>query len=176
MNRQLVWAVCVVSLLGCSTPYRPLSGRFGYDDFRISADVFEISFAGNGHTPPSVVNRYVLRRASEVTLANGFTHFVVISEKDESLYGAAGTTSGYGSASTYNGGQHATGNYSGNSLQVPFRFPAGRIRIQCTREPNANHAICARDFLSYNYPDAILQHEPGSTDHGAPLSRAVSEK
>jgi len=95
MNRVgwlLVSVVLVIS--GCATPYQKRTARFGYDDFRIAEDLFEVSFSGNVKTPISDVSKYVFRRASEVTLTNGFTHFIPIGEADQSLQGSVNTASG----------------------------------------------------------------------------------
>lgn len=70
-------------LAGCTTPttYRPATGtgfyRNGYSDFRIADNRFRVTFAGNTITDRDVVERYLLFRAAELTLQNGYDYFVM---------------------------------------------------------------------------------------------------
>lgn len=77
-------AAIVVTVAGCATPYQSLGVRGGYSDYRISADVFSVSFRGNSSTREETVEKYLLRRASEVTPEHGFNYFVGVSEKGRS--------------------------------------------------------------------------------------------
>lgn len=138
--------------LSCATPYERLSGKFGYDDFRITDDTFEVSFSGNSHTPHSTVSRYVFRRAAEVCLENGFSHFAPIMEEDRTLYGSLNTASG--TTHTYSNQQGGSGSSygSGSGLNIPFEMPGSSMRVRCFKgEVSENDALIdARAFLSYN--------------------------
>lgn len=77
----LVTIVAAISLLaGCETGpvYKPKGPgeRVGYTDQQLAANRYRITFAGNTATPRDQVENYLLRRAAEVTLQSGFTHFV----------------------------------------------------------------------------------------------------
>ena len=128
------------------TPYTALDGRFGYDSFRITDDVFAVSFAGNSQTPLSVVDRYVLRRASEVTLENGFTQFVLLRVEDRTIQGVHIDGPAMGTAQT--------SYYSATPTTHAFRMPAKSIQIKCFRDQlsGTNEAIDAAAFLRYNFP------------------------
>ncbi|MFN3858733.1 MAG: CC0125/CC1285 family lipoprotein [Caulobacter sp.] len=64
-----------------ATPYQPnvrgqaVSG--GYSDERITSDRFRVSFSGNSLTSRETVERYLLFRAAELTLAEGYDGFVL---------------------------------------------------------------------------------------------------
>jgi hypothetical protein len=79
----LVGAIAVFLVFGCEsapTRYQRLgsSGDGGYIDKRISEDTFTVKFIANDVTPVRTICRYLYRRAAELTLKNGFTHFAVI--------------------------------------------------------------------------------------------------
>jgi hypothetical protein len=70
-----------VSLTACATatPYQPntrgqqVSG--GFSDVRLEADRYRVTFAGNSLTSRETVERYLLYRAAEVTVAQGYDWF-----------------------------------------------------------------------------------------------------
>lgn len=79
--RRLAGAMLLAALAGCATvaptPYGPApgDGAPGYADQRIEENRFEIRFSGNAATPRATVERYLLYRAAEVTLAAGADWF-----------------------------------------------------------------------------------------------------
>ncbi len=48
---------------------------FGYSEERLDQNKFRVTFRGNSLTPRETVEDYLLYRAAELTLQNGFTHF-----------------------------------------------------------------------------------------------------
>ncbi len=126
----------LVTLGGCaSTPYKSASRGEGYSDFRITTNVFAVSFRGNVRTAEEIVDKFLLRRAAELTLKHGFEYFVILSEKERTRESSLG--------------------YSG--VKVPFVAPGRAIWIRCFNEPPPDHElpIHAADFLGFNFPDAL---------------------
>jgi len=153
---------CLLPIIaGCATPYGKLFGRFGYDDFRITNDVFEVSFSGNAATPPSVASRYVFRRAAEVCLESGFLHFTPLTQTDQSLYGSFNTASGSGQSHYYPGSNMAFSHGSASGISAPFRMPAISMRIKCfgVVPPKVEGVVDAKQFLMFNYPEALKDAE-----------------
>ena len=83
-------------LAGCATStvpdYRPRVGgsAVGYSDLQLSPNLYRVSFSGSTASTRDDVERYLLRRAAEVTLASGYTHFVLSdrdTERDAYIYG-----------------------------------------------------------------------------------------
>ncbi|MFZ5747348.1 MAG: CC0125/CC1285 family lipoprotein [Pseudomonadota bacterium] len=78
-----------LALASCATPtpYGPATGtgsyRTGYSDEQIEADRFRISFAGNSLTSRETVERYLLFRAAELTVQNGYDYFILTSRDTE---------------------------------------------------------------------------------------------
>ena len=70
-------AVMVISLAACetATPYQPLNpsqkSQGGYSDQQIEANRFRVSFSGNSVTSRETVEKYLLFRSAELTLAQG---------------------------------------------------------------------------------------------------------
>jgi hypothetical protein len=62
-----------------STPYQPagISGEFGYAEQQLEHNKMRLTFNGNSLTDVTTVKKYVLYRAAEVTLQNGYDFFIL---------------------------------------------------------------------------------------------------
>ncbi len=87
MKKIVVTALAVATLgllSACATPtpYGPATGtssyRPGYTDTRIEEGRYRLSFAGNDLTPRETVENYLLYHAAELTLANGYDWFEIV--------------------------------------------------------------------------------------------------
>jgi hypothetical protein len=89
----IVMAALLLLFLGAcaATPYQPMRGGEGYAEQRIESNRYRVSFAGNSSTPRETVQDYVLYRAAELTLANGYDYFVL---GEQSTVGEPGGSSG----------------------------------------------------------------------------------
>ena len=81
----LIAGAAALLLAACATPtpYQPLGARGtgasgGYASEQIAANRFRVMFAGNSLTSRERVERYLLFRAAELTLEQGFTHFSIV--------------------------------------------------------------------------------------------------
>ena len=84
--RHLRWlsaAPLLLLLAACAmeTPYQPSEGRYGYSEQQIEENRYRITFAGNPSTPRETVQNYLLYRAAELTLQEGYDHFTIV-DKD----------------------------------------------------------------------------------------------
>lgn len=83
MRRLLLAATACLALAACATPtpYQPLTksgpATGGYSELRISPDRFRVTFSGNSLTSRETVERYLLYRAAEVALAEGYDWFAL---------------------------------------------------------------------------------------------------
>jgi hypothetical protein len=88
------------ALAGCmtATPYQPAtnSSRMGYSEEQIEANRFRVSFAGNTITSRETVERYLLYRAAELTVQQGFDHFLLANRDTEAKTEIRSTPSAYG--------------------------------------------------------------------------------
>lgn len=81
MKRLLV-VLCAAALAACATatPYQsasPEGARYGYAERKIENNRYSISFNGNALTERDTVESYLLFRAAELTLEQGYDYFVV---------------------------------------------------------------------------------------------------
>ena len=95
-------AIATLGLAGCETaptPYQPASGsQPGYSDMQIENDRYRITFRGNSSTAREAVEAYILYRAAELTLQNGFDTFTVAhrdTDKDVRIRSYGGYYGGY---------------------------------------------------------------------------------
>ncbi len=87
MIRKLLAAAMAASALALAacesgpTPYQPGaadSGDRGYSESKIENDRYRISFKGNSMTDRETVENYMLYRAAELTLQNGYDTFTIV--------------------------------------------------------------------------------------------------
>ena len=101
--RNILMIAATVMLAACvtavGTPYGPADEKgFGYQETKLEADRFRISFSGDGATPVDVVEEYALLRAAELTLENGYDWFRVIGRSiDGDERGGVDVGAGFGS-------------------------------------------------------------------------------
>lgn len=104
-------ALLSLFLVGCATGYQKNSFSGGYVDTQLAKDIFKVEFSGNGYTSSSKVKEYALRRSAELTIEQGYNHFVILDGNNSSSVYSSGTRSNGNISSNYYGGY----NYSGNS-------------------------------------------------------------
>ncbi len=87
---------------GCmtETTYRPATGhgfnRTGYSDRQIEQNRYLVTFAGNSVTDRDTVERYLLFRAAELTLQNGYDYFVEVQRDTDRQARTYSTGGGFG--------------------------------------------------------------------------------
>lgn len=108
----------VLLLTSCATTYGP-EGSFsgGYSEIKLNDRTYQITFNGNAYTSQSKVKRFALRRAAELTIQNGGTHFIILTNNtavETSTHTQPTTVTTHGT-STYMGHGIGTGSYLGVS-------------------------------------------------------------
>ena len=74
-TRDLVLALLPLGMLaacGQPTPYQPATAGYGYREQQIEDNRYRVSFAGNDLTTADTVQNYLLYRAAELTLGEGY--------------------------------------------------------------------------------------------------------
>jgi hypothetical protein len=89
-RRSIVFAVAVAlsaGLAACATPtpYQPVATKGatqgGYSELRLEPERYRVTFAGNSLTRRETVEGYLLFRAAELTVQNGYDWFAIV-ERD----------------------------------------------------------------------------------------------
>lgn len=76
--RGLALSGLALGLAACvtATPYQPATNGVGYAEQRLESNRYKVTFTGNSSTSRQTVENYLLYRAAEVTLQNGYDYFV----------------------------------------------------------------------------------------------------
>jgi hypothetical protein len=100
VRRLLLPVGAALALAACATatPYQPLGTRGssgGFAEQRIEANRYRVVFAGNDYTSRQRVENYLLYRAAELTVANGYDGFTIVRRDtdknvDTQVYGSPG--------------------------------------------------------------------------------------
>ena len=128
----------LLALASCATDYQK-EGIFsnGYSDYRLAEDTFVVTFRANEYTSPEKVKKYALRRAAELAVRHGYSHFAILSEKDTSKERTV--------IHSKTEGNEKTGTIS------QLHYPSLSLTIHCYHEkPASQETISAKDFLAYN--------------------------
>lgn len=87
----------LVACTASPTPYEPATDRFGYSEQQIEQNRYRVSFAGNSATSRETVENYLLYRAAQLTVRNGYEHFALVDQEIEAYgSGVAGPRVGVG--------------------------------------------------------------------------------
>ena len=113
MKRLLLMAAAAsaLTLSACetATPYQPLGVRNnhasgGFYGQRLEQNRYRVGFRGNSLTSRERVERYLLFRAAEVTLQDGFDWFTTVDRHTERKDSYYGDSFGYGGGYGFGGG------------------------------------------------------------------------
>jgi hypothetical protein len=128
MNKSVFSVIGLLVLGACATPYQEMTFQGGVEGHRITADTAQIIARGNSLTDPDKIQRYVLRRAAEETLQDGFDVFQIVENHDRTRTGEY--RSGY-----------ATGNRRFawiGGFSAPVVAPGEALVIHMTKGPKPN--------------------------------------
>lgn len=120
MSRLLLLALLAGTLAACGGPaaYKPIQNGVGYGDQKLEANRYRVWFAGNSRTPRETVENFVLYRAAEITLEQGYDYFVL---SDRSTEGEKRASSGV----SFGLGGIRFGSRSGVSIGTGIGIPVG---------------------------------------------------
>ncbi|WP_084421236.1 CC0125/CC1285 family lipoprotein [Henriciella litoralis] len=101
-NKKLVPALAALALVGAcatATPYQAATpSNRGYSNQQIEQNRFVVNFSGNSLTDRQTVETYMLYRAAELTVQNGYDHFRVVrrtTDEDTNFVPVGGTYDPY---------------------------------------------------------------------------------
>lgn len=150
---RLATVSLVILLAACATatPYRPLEEGYGYSERKLESNRYAITFTGNSQTPRQVVEDYLLYRAAEVTLANGYNYFIMADQDTEADTRYQNQIINYGGFGSYRWGPGfgtgigigtttASTEYEGQANIVMFKGakPAQDVKAFDAREIKSN--------------------------------------
>ena len=79
MRLAIVAVLATISLSACghTSVYAPMDGRYGFAEQRIEQNRFRVMFHGDSSTSRETVENFLLYRAAELTLENGYDYFLI---------------------------------------------------------------------------------------------------
>ena len=187
MKRILVAALLAGSVLGLSacetaTPYQPLGAKGeqasgGYFDHQIEANRWQVGFKGNSLTSRETVERYLLYRAAELSISQGFDWFEAVdrhTDEKTDVYAdpaLGGYGYGYGGWGGYWGPQWGFarrgygwryGYFGGDPFWGPGAFDYNQVdQFQATAEILMGHGQKPNDRQAFN-AHSVIEHLRGS--------------
>ncbi len=148
-SKILPVALFSLFLGSCATSYHSRGITGGYSEIMTNPNAFIVTFSGNRYTSHEDTMKYVLLRASELTLKHGYRYFSILSSIDQTTnqsYSNTYTNTSASLNSKENSDQlnstQSTSTHSGTIVR-----PAMSIRIKCFEEkPEDGDAIDARFY------------------------------
>ncbi len=171
-------ALALGFLAACAsvTPYQQATRGGGYTDQALDDGRYRITFEGNSQTDLATIENYVLYRAAEVTLANGYDYFIVIDSNTEAMrhfvttgtsfggrgFGRRGFFYGHGFRGSRFHGRGFGGDFGSTTATTRERlsYTVGTI-IEAHRgdKPSNSNAYDARQLIDNIGPRLVLQGE-----------------
>ena len=151
-------ASLLLFLAACATRYQPQGMTGGFSSTQLDANVFQVTFKGNGNTSPERANDFTLLRSAELALANGFQYFTIIDSQrysKDSTYTTPSTATTNINANT-NGIANSYGNntnYSSHTQGTATTTVSGGQTYTISKPRTSNTIVCFKekpDGFSYN--------------------------
>jgi len=96
MFRMITLGASALILAACATatPYGPAErgGGYGFSEQQIEQNRYRITFRGNSSTARETVENSLLYRAAELTVRQGFDHFIVVENETEARTSYTGSS------------------------------------------------------------------------------------
>lgn len=150
--RPLLMLAVPIILSACATTYQPQDFSGGFTETQLDTNVFKVSFRGNGHTHAERAEDLALLRSAELTLKNGFTHFVVIdsqSREERGSYTAPSRSHTTANATVYGNSAYGTATtttYGGETFNISK--PSTTNTIMCFKgKPDIQGLVYDAQFL-----------------------------
>lgn len=126
LSPLLALALAAGLLAGCAsttTPYQPLHRGEGYSEQRIEGHRYRVQFAGNAATPRQTVENYLLFRAAELTIDQGYDYFILSGNDTDAQTRYQETISAFGGTGFYS-------RYSGFGIGIGTAYPITEYQAQ----------------------------------------------
>lgn len=155
MRRFALAVSATLALAGCATPYQSMGFLGGVDAVRLDATTLQVTARGNAYTDQDTIQRFVLRKAAEETIAAGFDVFEIGSTDDRSRKGQVGTAYGRG----------GWGSAWATSTSWELIKPGQTVMVRMSKGPKPADAplgvFDAREYLRYTTTHSYTPPAPG---------------
>ncbi|MBT3590080.1 MAG: hypothetical protein HOK52_03320 [Candidatus Marinimicrobia bacterium] len=139
-------------LNGCASTYGPATeGSSGHSEYKIKENIFQVTFKGNSRQSRDDVRMRLIYRCSEVTVQNGFSHFILLKDDSYKHIGKrefGNSDLSFETTTTMSGGinNRVKSNFGAQDSDAYF---VGIFTIKILKNPE-NMSISALSFLKSN--------------------------
>lgn len=139
-----------IFLTGCATSYQPQGMTGGFSEVQLEANVFKVSFNGNGYTRADTASDYALLRSAELARQNGYKYFVIVdtaNTSETSSFTTPTTAVTNVNANTY-GNAYSYGNstnYRATTYGTATTTVYGGHTYNISKPQSTNTIICFND-------------------------------
>lgn len=128
-----LWSVLLLGVLTGCTTYGEMGFTGGVQALQVNATTWEINAVGNAYSNELRMRDFMLLKASEVALENGFTHFVPSEASTSSTERLIGTPGQVETSAACSGRGCAASSAATGPTYNTYRFPEGRLRAVFVR-------------------------------------------
>jgi len=133
MSTQRVYLVLLlIGISGCTT-YGEMGVTGGVQALQVNETTWEINAVGNAYSNELRMRDFLLLRASEIALENGFTHFIPSEASTSSTERLIGTPGQVETSAACSGRGCAASSAVTGPIYNTYRFPEGRLRAVFVR-------------------------------------------
>ncbi len=149
----------VVAACAGPTPYQPRDRGYGYAEQKLESNRFRVSFSGNSSTPRETVENYLLYRAAELTLAQGYDHFVLAAKDTDADVRYQQTTSGFPGFGYYYWGPFTAVGVSSTTSETRYAAQADVVMFKGDKRGDDTRAFSAAE-LKGNLDALVIRPQP----------------
>lgn len=159
--KSLVLAATALVITACvgPTPYQPRDRGYGYAEQKLESNRFRVSFSGNSATPRETVENYLLYRAAELTLAQGFDYFVLAAKDTDTDVRYQQTVSGFPGFGYYYWYPFTSVGVSSITSETRYAAQADVVMFKGEKRSEDTRAFNAAE-LKANLDAAIIRPQP----------------
>ena len=165
MNLKLIaLAIATASIAACATPgYTPAedADAFGYSEQTLGEQQFRVTYNGRQMLRDQRLAEFVLRRAAEITLEEGYEWFTIANPEEPVAAVDAGQdvrvipASGRGSVLGYNGLRYQMQQRTGNTRSAIGNAQPQRPRMSITIDITLGEGVPPADALGFYAKDIL---------------------
>ncbi|MFZ4772595.1 MAG: CC0125/CC1285 family lipoprotein [Chlamydiia bacterium] len=145
----VAYVAILITFTAC-TGYQSEGFWGGYSEITVAPDTFVVTYKGNEYSSEEKIYAYTLRRASELTLVNGYKYFSIVATADQTKKSKYTNTRNNINGSLDLDRPKINASTSSSSYTTTTKTPVYSITIKCHDDRPHSDAIDALYFIQNN--------------------------